>query len=844
MKHLYRLICLLAAIATMALAPARAQAPEARFAFVIGNDAYDGAPLKTSANDAGLIADTLKQIGFDVTGARNLDQDTLRASYREFLEKVAAAGPGAVAAVYLSGYGLQVEGENYFVPVGASVRGEADVALNAIRVSDLTRPLAALQARAGIVALDLAYDGPFAKQGAPLAPGLGLVDADPGSLIAFNAAPGVYAPTPSGDYGPYARALAEAIHVPGLPLNDIFARARSLVAEATRGAQMPWNDSKIDPAYALTQPAPENAGAPTASIAQINAARAKPIRDFPDAEAYAAALDRDTIGAYQDFLAAYPSSRYAKNVRGILAARREAVTWRRTTALNTPNAYWTYLRRYPRGPHVSDARRRLARLAAAEAPPADFAPLAYDIAPPPDDEVVYFDRPVPTYYDVGAPPPPRGYWSDAPGWWTPPPPPAYAEDEDEVYFLPEPVAPPPPRWWGAPAYVVAPPAPYEYRREGRGASVAPYIAIPAALAAGIVAGKLISNRQERREAGFNGFAPPPGGPRPIAPAPATRPGTPGVGQPARTPFLPPVNATPQTLNRLGINPQGQLAPVKGPPPAAGVGGPGGARPPLVPPPQAPQPPQTLPVQRPITPPITPGAGAQPPVKGLPPAGGAGPGQPGANPPIKGAPPVAGQPPGAGTAAPTRNLAPSGAPNTAQPGQNSRPGTQPPAKGQPPAAVTQPPALQQQEQARQRQQQLQIQQQQQRQQQLQIQQQQQRAQQQQTQQQEQARQRQQQLQIQQQQQRQQQMQIQQQQQRAQQQQMQQQEQARQRQQQMQIQMQQQQQQRAQQMQIQQQQQMQQRQMQIQQQQQQQRQMQQQQQQPRRPACGSPGLPPCR
>ena len=408
MKLLYRLICLLTALAATSLSPAHAQAPEARFAFVIGNDSYDGAPLKTAANDAGLIAETLKQIGFDVTGARNLDQDTLRASYREFLEKVAAAGPGAVAAVYLSGYGVQVEGENYFVPVGSAVRGEADVALNAIRVSDLTRPLAALQARARFVALDLAYASPFAKQGGALAPGLGIVDADPGSLIAFNAAPGVFAPTPSGDYGPYARALAEAIHIPGLPLNDIFARARTLVAEATRGAQTPWDDSKIDPAYALTQPAPQSAGAPAISVAQINAERAKPIRDFPDAEAYAAALDRDTIAAYQDFLNAYPSSRYAKNVRGILAARREALTWRKTTSVNTPNAYWTYLRRYPRGPHAADARRRLTRLAAAEAPPADFAPLAYDIAPPPDDEVIYFNQPVPTYYDVDAPPPPRG----------------------------------------------------------------------------------------------------------------------------------------------------------------------------------------------------------------------------------------------------------------------------------------------------------------------------------------------------------------------------------------------------------------------------------------------------
>jgi len=42
------------------MAPAGAQIAsqpqaEARFAFVIGNDGYEGAPLPTAANDAGLV---------------------------------------------------------------------------------------------------------------------------------------------------------------------------------------------------------------------------------------------------------------------------------------------------------------------------------------------------------------------------------------------------------------------------------------------------------------------------------------------------------------------------------------------------------------------------------------------------------------------------------------------------------------------------------------------------------------------------------------------------------------------------------------------------------------------
>jgi len=96
-------------------------AAEMRFALVIGNDQYKSAKLATPANDAGLVASTLQAAGFTVTGAQNLDQATLRESVREFLGQVEAAGSDAVAVVYLAGFGLQFNGENYFVPVDADL---------------------------------------------------------------------------------------------------------------------------------------------------------------------------------------------------------------------------------------------------------------------------------------------------------------------------------------------------------------------------------------------------------------------------------------------------------------------------------------------------------------------------------------------------------------------------------------------------------------------------------------------------------------------------------------------------------------------------------------------------
>jgi uncharacterized caspase-like protein len=200
-RILKSVIALLALMPSFVLAAGTANA-EKRIALVIGNAGYQAAALNTPANDAGLIAQTLEASGFDVVGARDLDQDSLRRAFRDFLEKASISGPDTVAFVYLAGYGLQLEGENYFVPIDAKIARDTDVPSEAVRISDYTRPLAALRLKASIVVLDAARVNPFARSGPPLAGGFALVEPEPGVLIAFNAAPGTVAPEGQGPYGP------------------------------------------------------------------------------------------------------------------------------------------------------------------------------------------------------------------------------------------------------------------------------------------------------------------------------------------------------------------------------------------------------------------------------------------------------------------------------------------------------------------------------------------------------------------------------------------------------------------------------------------------------------------
>ncbi len=431
--------------------PARAQGAEKRIALVIGNAAYPGGALAAAANDAGLVAQTLQAAGFDVAGARDLDEASLRRTLHEFLDKAAAAGPEAVAFVYLAGYGLQLEGENYFAPVDARIAAPSDIPVAGLRVSDYAKRLAALPLKARFVVLDAGRRNPFGGRDAPLAGGLALTEAEPGSLVAFNAAPGMVGPEEAGPYGAYARALAEMIRAGGLPPAALFDHVRLRTAETTKGALVPWDSARIAAPFLFLERGPDAPALPRPEAAL----RGRPLPEIGARDAFALCLERDAVEDYLGFLAAYPNDPQAGRVRALLAARREAITWRETRAAGTPPAYWSYLRRYPRGPHAPEARRRLMSLAAMPAPPPRFGEIAYTLPPPPAEEIVYVEQPVLVLADpVYALPPPAAFLAPPPAVLVdlapPPPPPA-------AHLLPVPAYAAVPAYVALPARVAPPP---------------------------------------------------------------------------------------------------------------------------------------------------------------------------------------------------------------------------------------------------------------------------------------------------------------------------------------------------------------------------------------------------
>src|SRR5271169_4771755 len=96
----------------------RIASAESRVALVIGQSAYRAVPpLPNAANDATHVADLLSSAGFEVTSAPDLSQSDMRQAISDFAAKVSASGPETVALVFYAGHGLQIDGENFLIPV-------------------------------------------------------------------------------------------------------------------------------------------------------------------------------------------------------------------------------------------------------------------------------------------------------------------------------------------------------------------------------------------------------------------------------------------------------------------------------------------------------------------------------------------------------------------------------------------------------------------------------------------------------------------------------------------------------------------------------------------------------
>lgn len=223
-----------------------------RIALVIGMGHYAHiAPLSNTLNDARGIADTLKRIGFDVT----LTLDTKGADLRQIVDDFAFRSETAdLALIYYAGHGVEVQGENFLIPVDAEIRSNLDVQRESVSLKQLLVAVDHARKMRVIIldscrnnplgdALDLTkLDQPAQSEGDGTtrgAGGLAVPSPDRGTLVAFAARDGQVALDGLGAHSPYASALMDKLPEPGLEISLMFRQVRDEVLKATGNLQEP-----------------------------------------------------------------------------------------------------------------------------------------------------------------------------------------------------------------------------------------------------------------------------------------------------------------------------------------------------------------------------------------------------------------------------------------------------------------------------------------------------------------------------------------------------------------------------------------------------------------------------
>jgi hypothetical protein len=216
---------------------------EQQIALVIGNAAYENAPLKNPVNDAQDMAKALRELGFGVIYGENLTQNEMKRAIQNFGEKTRN---GSVGLFYYAGHGVQVKGVNYLVPVDAKIKSEEEVQYECVDAGFVLAQMENAGNSTNIVILDACRNNPFERVFRSESRGLASIDAPSGTLIAYATKPGSVASDGKGQNGVYTAALLQQMRSKGLRVEEMFKLVRAAVRKQTDGRQVTWESSSLE----------------------------------------------------------------------------------------------------------------------------------------------------------------------------------------------------------------------------------------------------------------------------------------------------------------------------------------------------------------------------------------------------------------------------------------------------------------------------------------------------------------------------------------------------------------------------------------------------------------------
>ena len=234
-----------------------------RVALVVGNNDYKNVPkLQKAVNDARVMGETLKQLGFSVMLAEN---QTRQAFSETLLAFDRAVEPGDTAFFFYAGHGFEIAGQNFLLPtdVPAATEGQEELVRDASVLADrVIERLQNRKVRTAILVFDACRNNPFERAGTRAVAGGGglapMTQLPEGVFSVFSAGPRQTAldRLSNNDSNPnsvFTRTFAKELLQPGENLVQVAQHTRRIVsemAETVNHKQIPvYFDQMVDDVF-------------------------------------------------------------------------------------------------------------------------------------------------------------------------------------------------------------------------------------------------------------------------------------------------------------------------------------------------------------------------------------------------------------------------------------------------------------------------------------------------------------------------------------------------------------------------------------------------------------------
>src|SRR4029078_5268245 len=163
------------------------------------------------------MAEALRGAGFEVILKTDADQAGMKDAIRSFNGSLKTKG--VVGLLFYAVHGVQLNGENYILPLGERPSSEAALKDGAVTAAEAVDSMSAARNALNIVILDACRDNPWLGNGAK---GLSRVDSSSNLFVSFATSPGEVALDGSGRNSPYTKHLKGAIATANLTPEATF----------------------------------------------------------------------------------------------------------------------------------------------------------------------------------------------------------------------------------------------------------------------------------------------------------------------------------------------------------------------------------------------------------------------------------------------------------------------------------------------------------------------------------------------------------------------------------------------------------------------------------------------